>query len=67
MSIGWGEIDQERRGGAPKVVIDNNLVYKIQDDDSEVPRVMEVGASSSQPRIGTTQDKFMHLEAYLQS
>ena len=31
-----------------KVVIDNNLVFKIRDDDSEVPRVADIGASSSQ-------------------
>ena len=50
---------------APKAVIDNNLVYKIRDDDSEVPQVVEIGASSSQLWIGTTHDRFMHLEAYL--
>ena len=51
----------------PKAVIDNNLVFKIRDDDSEVPRVANIGASSSQPRTGTTQDRFQHLKTYLQS
>ena len=50
---------------APKDVIDNNLVFKIKDDDSEVPRVADIGASISQPQIETTQDRFMHLKAYL--
>ena len=31
----------------PKVVIDNNLVFKIRDGDSEVPRVVDIGATSS--------------------
>ena len=39
---------------APKAVIDNNLAFKIRDDDSEIPRVADIGASSSQPRTGTT-------------
>ena len=51
----------------PKAVIDNNLVFKIRDDDSEVPRVADIGASSSQHWTGTTQDRFQHLETYLQS
>ena len=60
----WNKKEEVR---TPKAVIDNNLVYKIQDDDSEVLKVVEVGASTSQPRTGTTQDRFMHLEAYLES
>ena len=52
---------------APKAVIDNSLVYKIRDDDSEAPKAAKVGTSTSQSRIRTRQDRFMHLEAYLQS
>ena len=62
--VKWNKKEEVR---APKVVIDNTLVLKIRDDDSEAPRVVDIGASSSQPRTETIQDRFMHLEAYLQS
>ena len=60
--VKWNKKEEVK---GPKAVIDNNLVFKIRDDDNEVPRVADIGASSSQPRTGTTQDRFQHLETYL--
>ena len=41
----WNKKEEVR---GPKAIIDNNLVFKIRDGDSEVPRVADIGASSSQ-------------------
>ena len=61
VKVKWNKKEELR---APKEIIDNALVYKIKEDNEEVPRA--AGANCSiQPRIGTLQDKFMHLEAQL--
>ena len=59
--VKWNKKEEVR---APKRVIDDAVVVKIQSDNAEVePRP----AGSSQSRPGTVHDRINHMEQYMQS
>ena len=59
--VKWNKKEEVR---APKGVIDDAVVVKIQSDTAEVePRP----AGPSQPRPGTVHDRLNHMEQYMQS
>ena len=59
--VKWNKKEKVR---APKGVIDDAVVVKIQSDTAEVePRP----AGLSQPQLGTVHDRINHMEQYMQS
>ena len=61
VGVKWNQKEEVR---APKGVIDDSVVVKIQSDSVETePRP----AGPSQPRAGTVHDRLNHMEQYMQS